>query len=145
MTITRLQIGDVFIWLVSFWPIVQSLVKQWDALKWLHIFADIIFLLNTCFVFSVSSLSLKEDCFLQNLWGRSAMWPCWTHFSIAMATCSPQHYCFLLWQVIFCGLPASLLLWVSNSSCLSLNVFMWIFVNHLWLNPLCGFQGERWV
>ena len=64
-------------------------------------------------VFFVYFLFLKEDCFLQNLWGQSATWPCWTHFSIAMATCSLQYCCFLQCSVMYCGWPASLLLWVS--------------------------------
>ena len=42
-----------------------------------------------------------------------------------MATCSPQCYCFLLWSAIFCGLPASFLLWVGISLYVLLCAFKW--------------------
>lgn len=82
---------------------------------------------NVCFIvvilhFTVPQLitplvfCLKGDCFLQNQWDQSATWLCWTHSCTAMAKCSLRRCSFPHCWVTFCGLPASSLRWVSNSS-----------------------------
>lgn len=139
---------NIHMWAVNQWLFWQMCLSNWLIVSGLLWIIQIFLLAKRYFrsffsstvVFFVSSF-LKEDYFLQNLWGRSDMWQCWIHFNIAMETCSPQRYCFLLWSVIFCGWPASLLLWVSNTQCLCL--YVPTIKSNLWFNVVCVFFSRR--